>query len=238
MKKTTVLLLLLQIFPSCNGQDAKTTEPVYVQKLEYGLKGPVKEVISYICSVKNGEIPANTANYTGKITMTFDSLGNVIAINKVWDFVSDKAEFSSIFMGKGKDVSFKETSRINDGNLKEISYKNVWSDDYNYTIISPENNDYSTIVTLDKNYRIIKSVFRKEDSIQSTEEWETIYKNNKIQEIKTKITQSTEGETREHYEIQVVQEYDKYGNPTVIHGYKDLSKQKVESVLYKEYKYY
>lgn len=240
MKKTAALLLFLQIFLSCNGQAPKIT---YVQKLEYGLKGTVKEVTSYIYRVENGKIPANTGNYIGIITMTLDSLGNVITIHKLWDFDRnastkiDNAEFTSRFFGKGKDISFKETSRYSEGDLKEISHKYVWSDDYNYTIITQDDNTHSTLITLDKEYRLSKSVF-KGDDMQSVEEWETISKNNKIQEIKTKITEDLQGEVTVTYQIQAVQEYDKYENPTVIYGYYDLSKQKVENVIYKEYKYY
>lgn len=243
MKKTAALLLLLPVLLSCNGQDAKITKVGYVQKLEYGLKGAVKEVTSYIYRVENGKIPANTGTYIGKITMTLDSLGNVMTIHKLWDFDRtastkiDNAEFTSRFFGKGKDISFKETSLYSDGELKEIEHKYVWSDDYNYTIITQDDNTHSTLITLDKEYLLSKSIF-KGDKMQSVEEWETISKNNKIQEIKTKMTQNLEGNTTVTYQIQAVQEYDKYGNPTVLHGYQDLSKEKVENVIYKEYKYY
>lgn len=243
MKKTAALLLLLPVLLSCNGQDAKITKVAYVQKLEYGLKGAVKEVTSYIYRVENEKIPVNNGNYIGKITMTLDSLGNVITIHKLWDFDRtastkiDNAEFTSHFFGKGKDLSFKETSRYSDGDLKEIEHKYVWSDDYNYTITTQDDNTHSTLITLDKEYRLSKSIF-KGDNMQSVEEWETISKNNKIQEIKTKMTQNLEGKTTVTYQIQAVQEYDKYGNPTVLYGYQNLSKEKVENVIYKEYKYY
>lgn len=241
MKKTAALLLFLQIFISCKGQETKIT---YVQKLEYGLKGAVKEVNSYICKPENGKIPANRDNHIGKVTITFDSLGNVITIHKLWDFDRnpvtkiDNAEFTSRFFGKGKDISFKETIRFGDGDSNEISQKYVWSDDYNYTILSPEDDTYSTLITLDKEYQIIKNIYKEGDNILSTAEWETISKNNKIQEIKIKTTENWEGKMDVSYLIRVSQKFDKYGNPTVIYEYNDLSKQKVENVIYKEYKYY
>jgi hypothetical protein len=241
MKKTAALLLFLQIFLSCNGQETKIT---YVQKLEYELKGAVKEVTTYIYPLENDKIPANNGNYIGKITMTLDSLGNVITKNKVWDFDRtastkiDNAEFTSHFFGKGKELSFKETTRSGDGDVNEVEYKYVWLDDYNYTILPPNDDTYSITTTLNKEYQIIKCVYKKGNSIQSTEEWQTISKNNKIQEIKTKATENQKGKKTVSYQIQVVQEYDKHGNPTVIYGYQDLNKQKVKNVLYKEYKYY
>lgn len=241
MKKTLVLLLLLQAFLSCNGQKSKITETTYTQKLEFGLKGSVKEVTGYMCRVENDKIPTDTSKYIGKTTMTFDSLGNMIEKNKLWDLGIGKvgtAEFSSVFSGTGKDLSFQETSHTGDDDLKKISYKYVWSDDYNYTIVSPEDTTHSSIITLDKDYRLIKSVFKEEDVIQSTEEWETVYKNDKVQEIKTKITEKSDGKPEVSYQIQVMQKYDNNGNPTVIYVYKDIGKQKVVSVIYKKYKYY
>lgn len=241
MKKTLVLLLLLQAFLSCNVQKSKITETTYTQKLEFGLKGSVKEVISYTCKVENGKIPTDASKYIGKTTMTFDRLGNMIENNKLWDLGVGKAgtaDFSNIFSGTGKNISFKETSRIGENDLKKISYKYVWFDDYNYAIVSPEDTIHSNIITLDKNYRLIKNVFEEEGAIQSTEEREVVYKNNKIQEIKTKITENNNRTTEVSYQIQVMQEHDNSGNPTVIYVYTDIGKQKVVSVLYKEYKYY
>ncbi len=241
MKKTLVLFLLLQAFLSCNVKKSEITETTYTQKLEYGLKSSVKEVTGYICRVENDKIPTDTSKYIGKTTMTFDSLGNMIEKNKLWDLGIGKvgtAEFSSIFSGTGKNLSFKETSHTGDDDLKIKSYNYVWSDDYNYTIVSLEDTTHSSIITLDKDYQLIKSVFKEKDVIQSTEEWETVYKKNKIQEIKTKITGNNNGTTEVSYQIQVMQEHDNNGNPTVIYVYKDIGRQKVVSVIYKEYKYY
>ncbi len=239
MKKAVTLLLLLQAFLSCKGQSPKANGTDYVQKLEFGLKGAVKEVSTYICPVKEGEIPIDTAGYIGKIVMTFDSSGNALVVNKAWDFgAAGKSSYLSRFLGTGKDISFTETSRFNDGEAQEISYKYLWSDDYNYTIVCPDNSVYTSLITLDKQYRLIKSVFREKDRVQSMEDVETIYKDNKIQEIKTRLTSNTDGETKVTYQVQEVQAYDQYGNPTVIYGYNDSNKQKVEQVLYKAYKYY
>lgn len=239
IKKTAILLLLLQAFLPCNGQENKIIETAYTQKLEFELKGPVKEVTSYTCKVENGKIPPNSAIHLGKITMTFDNTGNIFTINKLWDFGTlGKSAFLSHYFGKGKALSFKETGRFNDGDLKEINYKYVWSDDYNYSIVATEDSTRVTFITLDKNYRLLKSVYKHKETMLSMEEFETVYKNNMIQEIKTKTTDNTEGKMVVSYQIQVVQKHDTYGNPTFIYGYKNSSKQKVEYVLYKEYIYY
>lgn len=239
MKKTVFLLLLLPLFLSCYGQGNKTTETTYTQKLEYGLKGPVKEVITYIHSVEDGKIPANTAKPIGKITMTFDNMGNVITLNKVWDIKGiGKSEFLSVFSGTGKALSYKETAHLYDGEHTENSYKYIWLDDYSYNIRSEKDSSYANIITLDKNYRMVKSIFKRGDIIESEEEIETVYKNDKIQEIINKEIENTDGKKSVSYRIQVVQKYDSQDNPTVLYGYDDKNKQKVKHVLNKEYTYY
>ncbi|HRB70884.1 MAG TPA: hypothetical protein PK776_03460 [Flavobacterium sp.] len=239
MKKKVLLLLLLPLFLSCNGQESKTTEAVYTQKLEYGLKGPVKEVITYIHTVDNGKIPANTAKPIGTTTITFDNMGNIMTITKIWDFERiGKSVFSSIFSGTGKDLSFKETVDLYDGEHTENSYKYIWLDDYSYNIRSEKDSSYANIITLDKKYRLVKSIFKRDAVIESEEEIETVYKNDKIQEIINKEMENTDGKKSVSYRIQVAQKYDNQGNPTVLYGYDDLTKQTVKHVLYKEYTYY
>jgi len=236
MKKVVLLLLLLTAFLSCNGQENKTT---YTQKVEYGLKGAVKKVTSYIYKVENGKIPAKTAKYNnGKTTKTFDSMGNLVTMNKLWDLgFLGKSEYSYLYFGRGKEISFKETAHLHNGKVTKRTCKYVWSDDYNYTILSPDDNTYTIMYTLDKNYQIVKSIFKKNGDIESIDETETIYNNDKIQETKTKMTyESLDGKII--YQIQVAQKYDLRGNPTVTYIYGDLNKQKLESVIYNEYSYY
>ncbi|UUC44414.1 hypothetical protein [Flavobacterium cerinum] len=239
MKKAAVLLLLLQIFLSCKGQESKNTETAYTLKQEYGLKGSVKKGTTYIYyKGEDDKIPIKNDKYIGKVTMTFDNAGDPISINKLWILGSlGKSEFSDHYTGKGRALSYKETVRLYDGEFKENNYKFIWSDDYNYSILNLKDSTSSNF-TLDKNYRILKCVLKNKDVIDLTEETETIYKNDKILEIKTKATENTDGKTVVSYRIQVVQEYDNNGNPTVIYTYADIGKQKIEHVLYKEYTYY
>ncbi len=238
--KRILLLLLFQVCFYCNGQKNKITETVYTQKLEYGFKGAVKEVIQYICKVKDGKIPTDTSDYIGMSTTTFDSLGNIIEINRLWNFgITDTiTEYKMEYAGKGKDITFKEISNLKKENRTETSYKYIWSDDYNYIIIPQDSSNYVNRVTLDKNYRLIKYVAYKGDEIEYSEDIETIYQNKNIQEIKKKITTVTDGKVRVDYEIQLVQDSDIYGNPTFIYAYNDLHKQELTLVLYKKYKYY
>lgn len=239
IKKTAIALLFFQVFLSCNGQENKITETTYTQKLEFELKGAVKEVTTYTYKAENGKIPLKNANYTGKVTMTFDSIGNVITINKLWDFgTTGKSAFLNRYSGKGKAISFIETGRFNDGDLKKINFKHVWSDDYNYAIRSPEDSTFITFITLDKNYSLLKSVYKHKETVLFMEEYKTTYKDDKILETTIKTTNNFDGKMTVSYRIEVVQEYDNHGNPTFIYEYNNSSKQKMENVLYKEYTYY
>lgn len=239
MKPAITLLFLLQLFLSCNGQGHKTTETTYTQRLEYRLTGAVKEVTSYICKAEKGSIPPDTTVHVGKTTMTFDKAGNAIAIIRAWDFGTlGSSKSSSLFFGKGKDISSKETMQANGEDPKEVTYKYQWTDRYNYTIISPEDSNHTTEITLDNNYQLIRNVFKQNDTILYTEEWKTTYKHNKIQEISNKSIHYGDNGTDVNYLIQVVKKSDKHGNPTIIYGYQDSSRQQVGHVIYKYYKYH
>lgn len=236
--KNTLLFLLTQIFFPCNGQDSKIPETAYSQKLEYGLKGAVKEVTQYTCTVKDGKIPTDKSANVGKSTMTLDNQGNLLEINRFWDFGTPDttAKFKKEYSGKGKNITVKEISNLH-GNTEEINNRFVWSDNYNYSIVS-EKSPYVYTVTLDKNYRLIKYVIKNGDEIESVEEIEAIYQDNKIHEIKSKTTENIDGKMTVSYKIQVMQSFDTYGNPTVIYTYRDINKQNIAGVLYKDYTYY
>lgn len=239
MKPAIILLFLLQLFLSCNGQGNKTGETTYTQRLEYRLTGAVKEVTSYICKAEKGSIPSDTTVHVGKTTMTFDKAGNAIAIIRAWDFGTlGSSKSSSLFFGKGKDISSKATMQANGKKPEEVTYKYQWTDGYNYTIISPEDSNHTTEITLDNNYQLIRNVFKKNDTIQFMEEWKTICKHNKIQEISAQSTHYRDNGTEVNYQIQVVKKSDRYGNPTIIYGYLDSSRQQVGHVIYKYYKYH
>lgn len=240
MKRSIALLFLLPLFFSCQGQSNKIPEPMpYTQKLEFGLKGQVKKVSSYTCKVTDGKIPADTTDYIGRTTMTFDHSGNVLTVERIWDLGTiGKSGFSSKYSGTGRAISFKQIARIEGKEAKEGNYSYQWSDNYNYMIVAAERNNDTNLITLDRNYRLIRNVFKKEDGIQSIQEWKTIYKDKKIKEVETKITEYSKEGTEVSYQVQVVKEYDKYGNPTVIYGYQDKDRQTVKQVLYKKYKYY
>lgn len=238
MKKTIAILVLLQLLVSCKGQDAGTTKTTYVQKLEDGLNGPVKAITKYICKVENDIIPIDKSKFYGKTTKQFDSLGNALKISYQWDFGENKSRSSGIYSGKGREVSFVETTNFNDDETMETSYRYVWINDYHYNIAATDENPYSNLVTLDKDYRLKMVVFKNGKQIQTAQEFKTIYKNNRVQDVEEKITNYKDGQKTVTYRIQVVKEYDQYGNPTVIYHYNGLDKQKLVDVTFAEYQYY
>lgn len=229
-----MLLFLLQLlFFSCNGQNNKTA---YSQKLEAGYNGSVKKVTTYICEIKRyGQIPTDTTGYKIKTTTVFDSLGNILENNNLYKLSDYTTETSSIYSGTGKNRTVKEKS-ITGLDIKEDSYKYVWSDDYNFTIVpigKPAKSDI-TAITLDKNFRIIKTIYKRRDTIQTIDEFE--YKE-KHEEIR-KRTMNEGDNKRIIYQVMVPKEYDQYGNPTVTYSYVDPDKTKLDSVVFTEYEYY
>lgn len=240
-----LLLSILLLFFSCNIQSSKNTDPTYVQKLEYGLNGSVKKVTNYTCNIENGKIPTDTTHYIAKRTTTFDKEGNVLEVQRVWkpghtgNGAIRKTNFTMTFFGKGKDISLESRYILEDGKVEKIGGKYVWSDDYNYRIADSENRSYSNHITLDKKFRVIKTAFKKNDTIQSSEDLKYTYKDNKLYERINTITENGDnGEKKLTYQIKVSQKYDKYGNPTVTYEYSDLEKQNLKEVHFAEYEYY
>lgn len=234
MKKTAITLLLFQLFISCNGQNNKTA---YSQKLEAGYNGSVKKVTTYICEIKRyGQIPTDTTGYKIKTTTVFDSLGNILENNNLYKWSDYTTETSSIYSGTGKNRTFKEKVISRVGDITEYSYKYVWSDDYNFTIVpigKPAKSDI-TAITLDKDFRIIKTTYKRRDTIQTIDEFE--YKE-KHEEVR-KRTMNEGDNKRIIYQVMVPKEYDQYRNPTVTYSYIDSDKTKLDSVVFTEYEYY
>src|SRR6218665_3214159 len=248
MKKTIAILFFLPLFfLSCNGQESKNSKTAYVQKLEYGLNGPVKEVILYTCSAENGIIPADTTNYVGKRTSTFDREGNMLEMHRVWrpnraeNSRIRKSDLTMTFFGKGRDISLEISYVLEDGQVEKYAGKYVWSDDYNYTVVNLDNDNtaYANHTTLGKDLRVIKTAFKERDTIQSGEELTYHYKNNTVQEIINTITEyGNNVEKKLTYQVRSPQKYDAYGNPTLTYEYSDLEKQHLTEVYFTVYQYY
>lgn len=239
--KNTVLLIFFQIALFCNAQEVDTTKLVYTQKLEYGIRGSVKEVKSYTSIVNNGMIPTDTSDWTRRSSMTFDSLGNAIDISYFWHFGADTAtsEHKMTFSGKGKAITFKGSTSFNKASTTETSYKFVWLDDYQYNIVREEDSVCVETNVLNEAYGITKKSMSYLDNYLWEDEIETLYEDNRIAEIKIIARVQRNGEMNISREIQVVQKFDTYGNPTVLYEYNnDEGKQELEAVIYRTYTYF
>ena len=239
-KKMNKILLLLNIvlLSSCNGQTNNVTEN-YSQKVEYGLKGNVKEMKKYVCKVENNKIPLDTTNFFRSYIKTFDEDGNSIEYNFSNKNEKNTIYIKMIFSGKSKDISYKEIVSFDKQKKEEKEYKYVWLNDFTYKIVDINDENYSQTQTikLNKEFSIIEDNFKQGD-YESLEKREIIAKNNKIEKIKSTITTKTDDKTDISYHIEVVKKYDKYDNPTIIYIYNTLDEKQLSDVVFQEYIYY
>lgn len=229
MKKFVSLLLLLQLFVSCNGQKTNSNSGYY---------GSVKKVTGYSCSVKQGKIPTNTADYSMKTTTTYDSLGNKLQSNEIYRAGDYTIEISTFYSGTGKNRTFK-TKIISgqDNSVKESTYKYVWEDDYRFSVISTNENDstdFFATTTLDRKFRVFETVYKSKGKFAMKDEYKYSGKHEKI----LKRTMEEGESDRIIYTVTVVKEFDKYGNPTVAYCYDDAQKEHLTAIFFNEYEYY
>ena len=215
-----------------------TTES-YSQKVEYGLKGNVKEMKKYVCKVENNKIPLDTTNFFRSYIKTFDEDGNSVEYNSSNKDGKNTIHMKMIFSGKGKDISYKETVSFDKTKKQEKEYKYVWSDDFTYKIVDINDGNYGQTQTikLNKEFSIIEDNFKQGD-YESLEKRETIVKNNKIEKIKSTITTKTDDKAEISYHIEIVKKYDKYDNPTIIYIYNTLDETQLIDIIFQEYIYY
>lgn len=233
--RTILLLALLPLFTACAAQ-SKT----YSSRLEYGLKGAVKEVNTYGCVASNDNIPKDTSGFLSKFTMTFDEPGNALKTNNVYspitpDGITPKSQ--TIYSGTGKNMSYKLLTALEEGKEKEGDYQYVWQNEYAYKIINKADTASWQLITLDKDFRMIKMV-TESPSFTAVDVRETIYKNGKIAKVITRSTDKADGATNSSISIWVVKEYDKHDNPSVLYIYNNADEQELSAVVFRRYHYY
>lgn len=233
--RTILLLALLPFYTACAAQ-SKT----YCSRLEFGLKGAVKEVNTYGCVASNDDIPKDTTGFLTKFTMTFDEPGNALETNNVYSPIKSGGitpKSRIIYSGKGKNMSYKLHSALEEGKELNGDYQYVWLDEYNYKIINKADTTSWQLMTLDKDFRIIKTV-TESNSFKAVDVWETIYKNGRIAKVITRSTDQANGTKNSSIKVWVVKEYDQYDNPTVIYIYNHADEQELKTVVFKKYQYY
>ena len=238
MEKITTILFLFQLLVSCNGLNDKL---IYSQKSESGLNGSVKKVTNYICPIeKYGKIPKDTTHFATRTITTYDSLGNILETNNFYRYIDRITEYSITYSGKGKNKTYIY-KHIQGDSIKNTTYKEIWSDDYHFTVVPADTIEPSSLIVtseLNKDFRIIKSTYKTGNTIRTIDEFDYVVKNNKIQERMLKKTIKI-GETDIIvYIVTVPQEFDQYENPILTYFYDNDNKKRIKDAGFTIYEYY
>lgn len=210
----------------------------YTQKAEYGYKGAVKKVTSYMVDATKYTIPTDTIAFSGKTVMTFTKNGD--AINYLRKYNQPKYNYKSkaVFKGIGKNISYKEEYTLNDAPAEKMEYQFIWTNPLEYKIVA--NNDslhQVRTITLNNDFSIHKVTFKALDYF-SEEQATYQFANNLLEKITYKVTITDKGETSIKEDIRLIKAVDVYNNPTVIYFFEKESSRVPKSVVFKYYEYY
>lgn len=208
----------------------------YSLKKEYGFKGKVKKVTSYMVNVGRYQIPVDTLNYYGKSTMYFTNNGDLQEYNQLFDLPNYYYISKAKYKGKGKQVSFIEKTVLNGAEEKVTEYQFTWPDDLHYKIIAL-NGEGIRDVELNKDFTVKRVGFMR-DSYKSVETAKYTYIDDALEQVVYEMTATDNGETSITKDVRKVQSIDVYKNPTVIYFYKSEDNRVPTSVLFRYYEYY
>jgi len=229
-----VILVFVIVMPSCmNGQNT------YNQKKEYGYNGSIKKVTTYMVNVSAYRIPVDTLNYFGKSTMNFTKNGDVTTYYRFYNMPDYEYKSKAVFSGSGKNISYKETSKVNDGVEVSMSYKFVWIDLLKYEI-KPLNVKDSTsrFITLNPDFTIDNVVF-KALNFESEEKASYHYNSeNQLEKIIYRVTSTENYVTTVKDDVRVIKSVDVFNNATVIYFYEKEHSRFPKSVVFRYYEYY
>ncbi len=216
-----------------NGQNT------YNQKKEYGYSGAVKKVMSYMVNVSAYRIPVDTLDYFGKSTMNFTKNGDVTTYHRFYNLSNYEYKSKAVFSGSGKNISYKEASKVNDAEEISTTYKFVWTDPLSYKIEPLTDKDStSRYITLNPDFTIDKVVF-KALNFESEEKASYHYNNeNQLEKIIYKVTSTENDVTTVKDDVRVIKSVDVFNNPTVIYFYEKEHSRFPKSVVFKYYEYY
>lgn len=226
---------ILLIF--CKTISLQAQNNTYTQKAEYGYKGKVKKVTSYMVHVSKYQIPADTLLYFGKTTMNFTPKGDITTYFIRYNLPKYVFTSKAVFKGSGKQISYDEESTLNDSQTK-THYDFVWTKPLEYQIVATNDSlSQNRFITLNNDFSIHKVIFKGID--YTTEELATYYKeNDNLDRIVYNITIVNKGETSTKEDVRVIKAVDVYNNPTVIYFYEKISSRVPKSVTFKYYEYY
>lgn len=229
-----VILVIAIVLPFImNGQNT------YNQKKEYGYNGSVKKVTDYMVNVVHYIVPSDTLNYFGKSTMNFTKNGDVTTYHRFYDMPNYLYKSKAVFSGSGKNISYKEASKVNDAAEINMNYKFVWIDPLKYEIKPLSQKDStSRFITLNPNFSIDKVNF-KALNFESEEKASYHYNNeNQLEKIVYKVTSTESDVTTVKDDVRVIKSVDIFNNATVIYFYEKEHSRFPKSVVFRYYEYY
>ena len=229
-----VILVVAIVLPFImNGQN------VYNQKKEYGYNGPVKKITAYMVNVVHYIVPSDTLNYFGKSTMNFTKNGDITTYHRFYDMPNYLYKSKAVFSGSGKNISYKEVSKVNDGAEIYMNYKFVWIEPLKYEIKPLSQNDStSRFITLNPDFSIDKVNF-KALNFESEEKASYNYNNeNQLEKIVYKVTSTENNVTTVKDDVRIVKSVDVFNNATVIYFYEKEHSRFPKSVVFRYYEYY
>lgn len=229
-----VILVVAIVLPFImNGQNT------YNQKKEYGYNGPVKKVTAYMVNVVHYIVPSDTLNYFGKSTMNFTKNGDITTYNRFYDMPNYLYKSKAVFSGSGKNISYKEASKVNDAAEVNMNYKFVWIDPLKYEIKPlSEKDSTSRFITLNPDFSIDKVNF-KALNFESEEKASYHYNNeNQLEKIVYKVTSTENDVTTVKDDVRVIKSVDVFNNATVIYFYEKEHSRFPKSVVFRYYEYY
>jgi len=229
-----ILLVVVIFLPFImNGQNT------YNQKKEYGYNGSVKKVTTYMVNVAAYRIPVDTLDYFGKSTMNFTKNGDVTTYNRFYNLPSYNYKSRAVFSGSGKNVSYKEVSKVNDADEVNMTYKFVWVDPLKYEIKPLSTQDStSRFITLNLDFTIDKVIF-KTLNFESEEKVSYHYNSeNQLEKIVYKVTSTENDVTTVKDDVRVIKSVDVFNNATIIYFLEKEHSRFPKSVVFKYYEYY
>ena len=231
--RQVILVVTIALPFIMNGQNT------YNQKKEYGYNGPVKKAISYMVNVVHYNIPSDTLNYFGKSTMNFTKNGDITTYHRFYDMPNYLYKSKAVFSGSGKNISYKEESKVNDAAEISMNYKFVWIDPLEYEIKPlSEKDSTSRFITLNPDFSINKVIF-KSLNFESEEKASYHYNSeNQLEKIVYKVTSTENDVTTVKDDVRVIKSVDVFNNATVIYFYEKEHSRFPKSVVFRYYEYY
>ena len=231
--KQVILVVAIALSFVMNGQNT------YNQKKEYGYNGPLKKVTTYMVNVSAYRIPTDTLGYFGKSTMNFTKNGDITTYHRFYNMPDYQYKSKAVFSGSGKNVSYKETSKVNDAAEINMNYKFVWIDQLKYEIKPLSQNDSTRrFITLNPDFTIDKVDF-KALNFESEEKASYHYNNeNQLEKIVYRVTSTENDVTTIKDDVRVIKSVDVFNNATVIYLYEKEHSRFPKSVVFRYYEYY